>query len=237
MDELGELLVYDQPEVCPYLPDRKARLPLRQPLARLSPEALDRQLAAGDRRSGGFLYRTACPTCSACRPIRVPVEEFTPSRSQLRVQRKCERVVDIFLGAPAADESRARLYNKHRELRGLGHEPISVSGYREFLVNSCCDTLEIDYVIDDVLAAVAILDRGAKSLSAVYCCFDPEYSKFSLGVYSILTQIQLAQMWNMEFLYLGLYIAESPHMRYKHLYRPHELLMNGEWVRPKSSFP
>lgn len=231
MKEPAEILVYDQPTPCPYLPERDARMPLRQPLARLTGEQFDLRLAEGDRRTGQFLYRTSCSSCNACKPIRIPVRDFRPNRSQRRALRRGDAAIKIYVGAPVADERRAELYNKHLSERGLGSssEPVSVAHYRDFLVSSCCETLEIDYVIDDVLAAVAIVDRGAKSLSAVYCCFDPEYSHFSLGVYSVLTQIRIARQWKMDYLYLGLFIAESPHMNYKTRYRPYELLVSGHW--------
>ena len=50
--ELREQLVHDQPEDCPYLEGRTARMPLRWQLRALSGEELDAALAAGDRRDG-----------------------------------------------------------------------------------------------------------------------------------------------------------------------------------------
>jgi len=234
MHEPGEVLVYDEIVPCPYLAGREARMPLRNQIGKLAGDQFDQRLAAGDRRTGPFLYRTACPNCRACQPIRIPVDEFQPNRSQRRVLRRGDRAIQIYIGQPVADELRTDLYNKHSTERGLNtqQEFVSVNHYREFLVTSCCDTVEINYVVDDALAAVAILDRGAKAISAVYCFFDPDYSRLSLGVYSVLTQLRLAQMWKMDYLYLGLYIAESPHMNYKTVYRPHELLVDGQWIRP-----
>lgn len=232
MHESSELLVHDEPVPCPYLTDRVARMPLRHPLMRLTPEQFDQRLASGDRRTGPFLYRTQCPQCQACIPIRLPVRAFVANRSQRRALRRGDAAIEIRLREPVADERRVALYNKHGGERGLsvGHAPVNVEGYQEFLVASCCDSIEIDYTIDDVLIAVAIVDRGARAMSAVYCCFDPDYSRYSPGVYSVLTQLRLARQWGLDYLYLGLYIAESPHMSYKTRYQPHELLVDGKWT-------
>ncbi len=229
--ELQEVLFLDQPEPCPYLSGKVARLPLRQPLSPLSGPELDTRLAGGDRRCGTLLYRTRCSGCRDCEPIRIRVDQFRPSATQRRVYRNGERSIVTSIGSPVADASRVALYNKHRHLRGLddASAKITLRGYQDFLIESCCETLEICYRVDDEIAAVAIADRGEQALSAVYCFFDPRYSKQSLGVYSVLKQVELAASWSLEFVYLGLYVADSSHMNYKAAFRPHERLIDGRW--------
>jgi arginine-tRNA-protein transferase len=77
---------------------------------------------------------------------------------------------------------------------------------------------------------VALVDRADDSLSAVYCYYDPSYEKLGLGTYSILKQIELCRQWGLRFLYLGLYIEGSVHMRYKARFLPHQRLLDGQWV-------
>lgn len=228
-----ELVVYDAVEPCPYLPGYRARMPLRWPSSRLSATQFDRQLAEGDRRHGVYLYRTRCPACQACEPIRVPVADFVPSRSQLRVQQRGDRLLDMRLGPVRADARRVQLLNRHRQLRGLcgPFDHLDQTAYREFLVHSCCETLEMGYYLEDQLVAVAVVDRGEQSLSAVYTFFEPDLGRLSLGIYSILKQIDLCRQWGYRYLYLGLYIAQSRRMSYKALFRPHERLIGGDWRR------
>ena len=229
--EPAELIVHDSAEPCPYLPGQQARMPLRMPTSRLSPEQLDQRLARGDRRSGMYLYHTACPRCRACEPIRIPIDRFMPSQTQRRVQRRGDRLLNVQLGPARADAERVRLLNAHRLARGLDQhrEQLDTDQYESFLVDSCCETFELRYECDGALVAVAVTDRGAMSLSAVYCCFDPAYSHLSLGTYSVLKQLELCRTWKLEYLYLGLYIAQSAHMSYKARFRPHERLVDGAW--------
>lgn len=227
-----ELVVYDEPQPCPYLNGRVARLPLRIPARPLTRSELDQRLIAGDRRQGIFLYHTHCPACRACEPIRIEVASFRPGRTHRRTLARNDRLLRIELGPPQADARRVELYNRHKQGRGLGsgRNPIDLEGYREFLVLTSCETFELRYLLEDELIGVALVDRGDASLSAVYCYYDPRFEPLSIGTYSILKQIELCRSWGLEHLYLGLYIRDSEHMRYKARFVPHQRLLDGRWV-------
>lgn len=226
-----EITVYDEPEKCPYLPGQMARLPLRMPLRKLAPHELDARLLAGDRRSGMFLYTTACANCQACEPIRMEVNSYSLNRTQQRIWQRNRERFRLEVQEPRVDEERVALFNAHRRGRGLDHdrEEIDALGYDQFLAQSCCDTLELAYYLDEQLAMVAILDRGEHASSAVYTYFSPSLSRLSPGVYSILQELELCRVWGQQYLYLGYYVAGSPHMAYKATYLPHQRRIAGAW--------
>ncbi|MCH2109261.1 MAG: arginyltransferase [Polyangiaceae bacterium] len=227
-----ELVVYDREQPCPYLKDRSSRLPLRLPSRPLTRPELEERLQAGDRRQGYVLYRPACNECRQCEAIRLPVQEYRLSKTQARILRRAEKELEIRIAAPSVDERRVELYNRHKSERGLGDEQpeIDAEGYRAFLVASSCDTFELSFWKDNELIGVAICDRSSESLSAVYCCYDPQYSKYSLGTISILHQLSLCKKWSLDWLYLGLYISGCQAMEYKARYLPHQRLINDDWV-------
>lgn len=226
-----EIVVFDALHPCAYLPGRTARLPHRHPVARLRPEQFDERLAAGDRRTGLFLYRTQCPSCHLCEPIRLDLATFRPNATHRREKRRGDALLEVRLGQPTIDRRRVELYNKHRALRGLTQDdgPIDAESYGEFLVQSCCETWELSYWHERTLVAVAIVDVGRQSLSAVYCCYDPEFTRVSLGTYSVLREVDLCRETGRQYLYLGFYIAQSPHMAYKARFHPHQRLIAGQW--------
>jgi arginine-tRNA-protein transferase len=123
------------------------------------------------------------------------------------------------------------LYNLHKELRRLGDNQtgIDLDGYREFLVMTCCDSFEMRYRVGGRLVGIALVDRGASALSAVYCYYDPDLERLSLGTYSILKQIELCRSFELTHLYLGLFIDDCDRMRYKARFLPHERLVGGRW--------
>lgn len=226
-----EWLVWDELSRCPYLPAQTARLPLRLPTRRLRPAEFARRLAAGDRRQGLLLYRPSCPDCAACEAIRIDVRAFQPSKTQRRIFRRGEARLETEIARPTTTPQKVALYNCHKVERGLliGDGLIDEDGYQQFLVESCADTIELCYRLDGRVIGVAVADRAADALSAVYCFYDPDCAALSLGTYSILKQIALCRTWELRYLYLGLYVGGCRAMRYKARYLPHERLIGGVW--------
>lgn len=229
--EPPELVVYDEESACSYLPNRAWRLPLRLPVRGLTRDELGLRLAAGDRRQGRLLYRTACASCKACQPIRLDVERFQPSKSQRRAQERGDAVFDVDIGKPVVDRKRVKLYNLHKQGRDLtsGERETSLEAYRSFLGESCCETFEMRYYLDGTLIGVAIVDRADTALSAVYFYWDPRAARLSPGTYSIMKQIELCKRLELRYLYLGLFIADCKAMAYKGRFLPHQRLIEGSW--------
>ncbi len=226
-----EWLLYDGLSNCPYLPEQTARLPLRLPSRPLTADELSQRLREGDRRNGRLLYRPTCPTCHACEAIRIDVNSFAPSKTQRRVFRRGESVFQTEIGPPLLSRERVVLYNRHKIERDLliENELLDAADYQQFLVDTCTDSVELRYRIGGELAGIAITDRAADALSAVYCFFDTRFGRWSPGTYSILKQIALCREWGLRYLYLGLYVARSETMAYKATFLPHERLIHGEW--------
>lgn len=219
---------------CSYLDGRTANLPLNLPARLLTLDEFDVVLANGMRRSGVFLYHTACHQCSACEPTRVDIHEFVFRDSFQRVLKRGDRSLQVQLDRPSIDEKRLSLFNLHRTQRGLGESEYEYqfSEYDSFLVDTCCgETVELSYWSDGELIAVSIVDCGRNSLSAVYTYFDPAYSKLSIGTFSILKQIQFALESDRKYVYLGMYVAENRHLNYKARFLPQERFVNGCWVK------
>ncbi len=218
---------------CSYLDNRIANLPLKLPSRLLTLDEFDQALASGIRRSGVFLYHTACQECSACEPSRVDVRKFIWRDSFKRVLKRGDRSLTIRAGRPVIDELRLSIFNLHRTQRGLGDPDTQYRSddYASFLVDTCLpQTIEWSFWIGEVLVGIAIVDCGRTSISAVYTFFDPMYSKLSLGSYSILKQIEYARDSGKQYAYLGMVVLENPHLNYKTKFMPQERWIQGNWV-------
>jgi len=229
----NEVVVHDELQSCPYLDDRVACMPLRLQLAPLVGEAFDRSLDAGDRRVGRMVYRTACPECSACEPLRIDVNDLEISRSQRRVARR-NRDVRVEVGPATVDPVRLDLFNRHRLERDLATSGRAMASdeYAGWFVQSCCRTVEMRYLVDDRLIGLGIVDVGERDTSSVYFYFDPEESDRSLGTLSVLTEVGWLRARGGRYHYLGLYVADCDHLNYKARFHPHERRgPEGEWRR------
>jgi len=227
----SEQVVHDEPEPCPYRDGQVARMPLRWQFQRLDGGAFDQSLAAGDRRVGRMLYRAACPACTACEPIRVPVDSFRPSRSQKRVWKRNQDLT-IETGPASFSEEKLALYNRHKAERGLARNETVMTrrGYEGWFVHSCARTLEMRYRVDGRLIGVGILDVGQQDTSSVYFYFDPDEGRRSLGVFSVMVEVAWLRSQGGRFHYLGLYVEDCRHLVYKAQYAPHERQIDGRWV-------
>ncbi len=215
---------------CSYLPGRMARSQVATPAHLVDSVVFSELTRLGFRRSGLHVYRPRCDTCHACVPVRLPVAAFRPSRSQRRCLARNQDLV-IRLLPLVFDEEHYRLYRRYQSARhaGGGMDLDDREQYRNFLLMSRVDSALAEYSLDGRVVMVSLIDRLVDGLSAVYAFFDPEFARRSLGVYNVLTLVDLARRMGLPYVYLGYWIAQSPKMDYKRRYRPLEGYRDGEW--------
>ena len=231
-EERGEHHFFITPaHPCSYLARRNARTLFLDPREAISPATYQRLTEKGFRRSGSHVYRPHCKTCQACVPTRVPVERFVARRSQRRV---LQRNADVHVRVEPASYAHRYydLYSRYISGRHMDGDmyPPSKDQFRSFLLSQWSDTRFVSCYLNDRLISVAVTDMQTNGLSAIYTFFDPEESSRSLGVYSVLKQIELCADLDVPYLYLGYWIKDSRKMSYKTDYRPVELLVHGRWV-------
>lgn len=220
------------PFACSYLPERQAVTLFADPSIPKSPEVYALLSSYGFRRSGEHLYRPRCPRCSACVPVRVPVADFRPSRSQRRTLRANADLTIV--STPARlDEEHFRLYCRYLAARhpGGGMDNPTPESYMDFLTATWSDTEFFEMRLHERLVGVAVVDGMRQALSAVYTFFDPELPQRSLGRLAILTEIDAARERGLRWLYLGYWIRQCRKMAYKDEYQPLEYYLEGHWTR------
>jgi arginine-tRNA-protein transferase len=221
--------VLDGPFPCPYLPGRDARHLTIVPTP-MFPGVYHALMDLNFRRLGPVFYRTRCEGCDECRMLRVLVAEFAPTRAQRRCRAR-NADVSVGVAAPAPDAEKLALYRRYLDARHDRTMEGSEEELRALSTGSAVDTREVEYRVGGRLVAVGIVDVEPRAMSAVYCYFDPDEPRRSLGVLNVLWMIAECRRRGLPFLYLGYWIRDSPKMAYKSGFGPCETLKAGGWVR------
>jgi len=217
------------PRPCPYLPGRTAID--RAFWAEEIPGELYRQfMDASFRRSGKVVYQPICHGCRKCVQIRVPVDRFTPSKSQRRCWRKNSDVL-VEISEPVVTAEKFRVYQAYSSKWHEAPLKETDESFRMFLYDSPVHTLEFAYRdVAGKLLGVGICDVDSESLSSVYFYFDPAEARRGLGTYAALYELEYAKLNSLAYYYLGYWVDGCRTMEYKANYRPHELLgTDGRW--------
>lgn len=215
---------------CSYLDDKLAQSAIVAPDFRLDTHLYSQLIEQGFRRSGDQVYKPYCRSCQACVPSRISIESFKASRQQKRcANRNLHTTVNI--RSAEFDPQHFDLYRRYQTARHDKPNAISTSPeeYIQFLSSSWCNTWFVEFLINEKLAAVAIVDVLDHALSAVYTFFDPEFADYSPGVYAVLWQIEQAKLMQLEYVYLGFWIKDCRKMSYKNQYQPLFGLIDQQW--------
>lgn len=217
---------------CSYLPNREARSLFFDPNVEIDPVLEQRLIDVGFRRSGIYMYRPYCEGCRACIPVRIPVEEFRPDRSQRRCQQR-NRDLEVRTLPARFRQEQFDLYSRYAGSRH-GDGPmanLSPERYMDFLTSDWSNTRFFEFRQEERLVAVAVTDLLPQGLSAMYTYFDPALTARSLGVFAVLWQIEYAREQGLPHVYLGYRIHDCRKMNYKDRFRPMEAWDGNHWRR------
>jgi leucyl-tRNA---protein transferase len=231
------------PSPCPYLPGKEERKVFTHLVGERAGELNDLLTHGGFRRSQSIAYRPACEMCRACVSVRVPVEEFRPTRNMRRVlDRNSDLIGEMRASVPTSEQYsvfRAYLDSRHHD---GGMADMTVLDYAMMVEDSHVETKLIEYRRRGPdsgftgrgggdLMAVALTDVLGDGLSMVYSFYEPEHAPRSLGTFMILDHLARARRMGLAFVYLGYWVRGSRKMDYKGRFLPQERLMSEGWTR------
>lgn len=161
--------------------------------------------------------------------LRVPVDQFSPGKSQRRCW-KSNQDLAVEIGRPVATDEKWELYQKY-QLAWHGRVKEDRTTFEDFLFISPVDSVEFTYWDRErKLLAVGICDVCPAALSSVYFFFDPDQRERGLGTFGAMQEIGFASKLGMAHYYLGYWVKDCRAMAYKANFHPCEILHpDGQW--------
>jgi arginine-tRNA-protein transferase len=201
--------------------------------ANVSHAQFDRLLAEGWRHFGTqfFRYNWAFHDLDirSVVPLRIRLANFSHSKSQRRVLRKNEDLRAELRPANISKEAEM-LFHRHkgRFKRGV---PDSIYDFIARDADSApCETLEMAVYKDEQLLALSYFDIGENSTSGIYAIFEPRESQRSLGIFTMLKEIEFSIESDKEFYYQGYAYEGESFYDYKKRFRGTEAYeWSGNW--------
>ena len=187
----------------------------------------DEFLSSGWRRFGLFFFRPACDGCKQCIPLRVSCSQFRPTKSQRRVLRKNENT-QVKLSPPNYRDEIFNIYRKHSRIK-FGQDS-ELSRFKESFFTAAVPSAQSEYYIDGKLIGVGFIDISLNALSSVYFIYDPDYSAYSPGNFSIMKEVEIGRELGVAHYNLGYWIDGNKSMSYKGNFSPHQTYQWDEKV-------
>jgi arginine-tRNA-protein transferase len=182
----------------------------------------------GWRRFGSYYFHPICNECNKCKSIRIDVSNFKLSKSQKKSIKR-NKETEIIIQKPSLTQAHIDLYNKYHHFKqnkdNWSHRNISPREYKENFVEGAHDFgKEVLYMRDNKIIGIDLIDILDDGISSIYFYYDPDYPRLSLGTYSLLYQVELAKVLELQWVYLGYWVDGCKAFAYKPNFQPQEIL-------------
>lgn len=198
-------------------------------------EVMDQVWAAGWRHFGRYFFRYSTQQArdgglQTITPLRIDLASTTFSKSQRRVLNKNADLRTEVVPARIDGELRA-LFQRHKQ-RFTHNIPDTLENFLgPDPAHGPCECRMLRVFEETKLIAASFFDVGRQSASSVYAMFEPEHSSRSLGIFTMLLEIQHCREAGLRWLYSGYATKEPSVYDYKKQFRGTESLEwgSGEW--------
>jgi len=189
---------------------------------RVTPQQLDTLLADGWRHFGEQFFRYSLGVhedeIRRVIPLRIRLANFSPSKSQRRVLRQ-NADLDVTIHPVEVTDESADLFQRHKQRFKFGVPDSLFDFLSDDPANVPCEALEVAVHQHGDLVAASYFDVSANSLSAVYGMFNPDLASRSLGIFTMLKEIEFAMSKGKEFYYQGYAYEGESFYDYKKRFR------------------
>lgn len=186
---------------------------------KLSPARYDGYLASGWFRGSMMLYKMDLLCIEedlfSVVNIRLDLDTFDFKKRHLKMLNKAKKMFRFEINKASSNISKEMLYQMHKvKFQGFIHSTLEEylnSGFS----SSVFDTNEVCVYDGDELIAVSFFDLGDQSAASLLCLYNPEYSSFSLGIVTMLLEIEFIRKKAYKWYYPGYVLDRKSSFDYK----------------------
>ncbi len=189
---------------------------------RLRPKELDNYLAMGWRPAGQSIYsadfiQLAPGELIAVLPTRLPLEGHSFNKRMRKLLRRNRRLFDIKINSDSKITTAKRrvndLYRLEHPDKSLEIIEYHLSGpHRQRVFN----TWEIEIYYEGKLVAFSFFDIGSQAAYSKAGVYDPNFSRYSLGLHTLLEEVAFCSEQGLTYFYPGYVAPEDATFDYKH---------------------
>ncbi len=200
----------------------------------LLPEQMDSLWANGWRHFGSHFFRYnvgfLIDDLRFVLPLRIRLANFNFSKSQRRVLRRNEGL-DISIGPIQIDATIRTLFDRHKTRFNHGIPESIYNFISREPSDGPCRSNEIRVTKDGELLAVSYFDVGSNATSGIYAMFEPTITTRSLGIFTMLKEIEYSIETGREFYYQGYAYQGASFYDYKKRFRGTEAFdWRRDWI-------
>lgn len=201
----------------------------------VTPAELDILLGEGWRHFGTHFFRYNLgiyqEEIRRVLPLRIRLADFTFSKNHRRILKK-NGDLDVGVQPIQITDETHELFEKHKSRFKTG---VPNSIYNFLSVHAASEPtngLEVSVRSNGRLLAASFFDVGETTLSSIYCVFDPKETSRSLGIFTMLKEIEFGNENGKTFLYHGYAYEGESFYDYKKRFTALEYFdWQGNWLR------
>lgn len=203
----------------------------------LSGVELDDYLAAGWYRQGQGLFTTystiSRKILMAAPWIRVDSSKYSLSKNLRRLKSKNQKAITYHIGKAVITPHREEMFRRFRTyFKGEFYESLQSALFcYSSQPGTIYDSYEVTFYQNGKMIGFSYFDVGNNSIASIINIYAREAMKYSLGMYSILLQIEWCEKNGKQFYYPGYAMPENPRFDYKLRIQGVDYLeqATGEW--------
>lgn len=173
----------------------------------------DQYLASGWFRGSVMLYKMDLLCVDAdvfsVVNIRLGLDQYSIKKRHRKIKTRVENRFTITCGEVTLRDEHQQLYEQHKSrFKGFIHATLDEYLHAGFH-STVFDTMQICVFDGDQLIAASYFDLGERSMASLIGMYDEAYADYSLGIYTMLKEIEFGQSTHRRWYYPG-YVLDKP---------------------------